>query len=1039
MSLFALLGVAIPALSTEASAFDSDSQEDDNVFGAETQSFVLQPAACQASPPDGHIRETTQASGPAATEDEISKQSCREESFRLGLSDSSHLQDPLQALVLESTQAFVSVEATQLYAESSHANPTSSRKDSVLEATQAYGEEEEEEPAMCSVVPEREGQGAFSLEPTQAYISDPRHDSEEETDDDEQRAIATEETQPFYVPTSEPLTMAETQPMCAPEEEEEEEVVTFPVSTAVRVKVRPKSETEEGGEASSAVTSQGRPFRGAPSLAETQPMCTSDDRESDQEDSFPGQRKRKAQQLQSEDEQTQPLTSSEQPLVETQPLQSADEDQAPPGSEFFREDNPVAVLRTKPALITSDLPETQLMITGEDDESEESISFSALPRRKAKPLQSSEEDTQRLAVGESSVFETQPMNSGEDGDGVDSVLGTGVTNAKPPQILEEKTQLVTNSESIRETQLVEAEAGSSSSSGGKRGTRARSRNVPAQRHEPSRRRTRGGKDAVRGTSESSGEDEEEEQPKEAGGMKRRQRRNDVDKNEPDISPIKKQGKPRLGEKRNDPGLTQDEGRKEADQREKMEIKEEKERIEADDAQRPQWEKIERERKEEEERAEGSQKEREDKERLEHEKELKERLEGEKHARMSSDRKDQEEKERREHDENLEREGQRPSARQQSGAKELDAVGSSEFGKVTERPSARGRRAARRTAAADSAAPTNDDVPASRTRSRSNSSNSVSSERSASSLQVQESRGRGRGRGASDPPRAVASRRSSRRKTVAALPTQVDSSGVSGGHSSLNQSSQGRGRVSRQPPRGGRAEADSASPAISQSDLKTPTRGRKSNKPESFHERDKAASQQASTARGRCRSRSNGSETAEAEGCSSQGQRCASEGPKKNARARSQKAAESEAEVVPEPPVATNLDGTKELRKGRKRESEANTEGDSGSRSKSFKGEQKEPMPGEAEETAKHQANEVPVQAKRRGRASTAQRKKIPKASDPGAGVEESKERTAEEAAERGPGRPSVAQEKIKEEQLDAEPSVELHARVLEPEVTNQPG
>lgn len=1063
MSVFPLLGVAIPALRTEALACDSDSQEDENVFGAETQSFVLQPGACQAS------------------RSEISRQSCREESFRLGLSDSSHLQDPLQALAMESTQAFVSVEATQGYAATSHANQTSSTNDSEPEATQAYGEEEE--PAICSVVPEREGRGDFSLEPTQAYVSDPCSGSEEETDDDEKRAIATDETQPFYVPTSATLAMAETQPMCA----SEEEAVKFPVSTAVRVKVSSRNETEERGEHSKAVTSQERPFGEVLSLAETQPMCTSDDGESDDEDSFPGQRKRKTKQLQIEDEQTQPLTSPEQSLVDTQPLRSAEENQAPPGREAFREDNSVAVLQNsealqkKPAVITSDLPaaETQLMITGEDEEREESISFLALPRRTAKPLRYLEEETQRLAVCESSVFETQPMNSGEDGDGEDSLPGTGITKAKPPQILEEKTQL-------------EAEAGSSGSNvGGERGARARSRKVPTQHEEPSRRGTRGRKKAAsaaapRGKSKSGAEekeDEEEEHPKEAGGMKSRQQRNVMVRYEPDISPIKKQGELNLGERRNDTDLrqhlreTSEEERKEADEREKMEqekmyleLKEEKERIEAENAQRLrlEWEraereKIERERKEQEERAEKRQKdtkEREDKERLEHEREEgedKEGLGGEKHARMSSDRKDQEEKEmleseRREHGENLERDVQHHSARQESEAKELDSVETSEKGKVMEekileedkaKVTTRGRRAPRRTAATepakDSAASKNDDVPARRTRSRSNSSNSVSSERSASSVHMQESRGRGRGRGArrtSDPPQAVASRRSNRRTTVAAHPTQVDSCEVSDGSGGLNQSSQGRGRASRQRPRGGTAEADSVSPAVIQSDLKTTTRGRKNSKAESSPETEKADSLQATTSRGRWRSSSNGSETAEAEGCSNQGPRCANEGSKKNVRGRSHKPAKSEAVVVPGSPAASKLDETKELRKGRKRESEANTEDDSGSRSKLFKGEEKEPTSGKAEEAANPQAqHEVSVQAKRRGRASTAQTKKIPTAAHTEPGVEESNARTVEEAVERGRGRPSVSQKKTKEEQLDTETSVGQHARVLEPEVT----
>lgn len=1085
VSLCPLLGVAIPALRIEALAFDSDSQEDENVAVAETQSFVLQSRACRASWSHGDIRETTQASGPATTEDEIIKQSCGEALFRLGLSDSSHLQDPLQALVMESTQAFVSVEATQLYEASSHANQTSSTNDSQLEATQAYGKEEEEEkePAICSAEPEREGGGDFSLEPTQAYVSEPYHDSDE-TDDDEKRAVAPDEAQPFYVPTSAILAMAETQPMCA-SKGEEEEVVKFPVSSAGQVKVGSESETGERGEHRRAMASQERPFRECLSLAETQPMSTSDDRESDEEDSFPRQRKRKTKQLQSEEEQTQPLTCSEQSLIKTQPLQSADETPAPPGREAFQEDRPVAglpnsqMLQRKPALTTSDLAETQLMITGEDEESEESISFLTRPRRTAKPLRQLEEETHTPIIPEASGCETQPIDSLEDGGGVDLLPGTGITKAKPVLIPEEKTRPLANPESS-ENPLLEAEA---ESGGSKRGTRARSRNVSTRHEEPSRRRTRGRKDvlaaAPRGKSKSGGDErkeEEEEHPKEAGGRKSRRQRNDMENKEPDISPKKNQGEPSLGEKRNEPDLkphlrenSEEERKEPGEEMEQeqihLEIKEEKERIEAENAQtlRLEWEraekeKMEKERKEQEEKAERrqkdtQQKEREDKERSEHERAERgdeERLEGEKNARMSSGREEQEKKEmleseRREHDD---REVQHHSARQESKAKELDSVGSSEKGKETEETilqeqkeehkaneSARGRRAARRTAAAEPAkdsASANEDVPARRTRSRSNSSNSVSSERSASSVITQESRGRGRGRGArrtSDCPHALVSRSSNRRRTVARHPTQVDSKDVSGGlftsDSSLNQSSQGRGRGGRQPPGGRAAEAGPVSLAVSQGKLQTATRGKKINKPESSHEREKADSQQAAASRGRWRSSSNGSETAEAKG------RCrANEESNQKVRGRSCKAAKGGVVLVPGSSAACHLE--LELKKGRKRESEANSEDGPGTSSKIFKVEEKEPASGEAGEAATHPAQtEVPVLAKRRGRMSAAQTKTAPRAAEAGPGV---KDRTAKEAAERGRGRLSADQKKTEAEPEDTETSAEQHERVLQPEV-----
>lgn len=1036
--------MAIPALRTEALAFDSDNQEDENnVVWAETQSFVVQ-------------TETTLACHPGTTEDETGKQSCREESFRLGLSDSSHLQDPLQALAMERTQAFVSVEASQLYAAKSHANQTSSE----LEATQSYVSDQ--------II------GSF-------------HGPEDETDDEEKRAIATDETQPFYAATSATLAMAETQPMCASEEEEKD--VKFTVSTAVRVKVRSMNETEAREEHSKTVGSQERPFAEVLPLAETQPMCTSNDRESNEEYSFPGRRKRKTKRLQIEEKQTQPLTSLELSLDETQPLQSADENLAAPGSEAFHGGSSAGAFRNSGAL------HKKLALT-----------TSGRPAVETKPLRYLKEETLTLSVTESSVGETQPMKS-EEGDGGDSLPGTEIAKAKPSQILEEKTHLLTNSEfSICEAQVLEAEAGDSGSNvGDKRGTRARSRNVSNQRDETSRRRTGGRKKAAsaaaaRGKSKSSGEerekeqeDEEEEHPTEAGGLKSSRLRNDVNKNELAISPMTTEGEPSLGKKKGGTDVRQrlredsEEERMEADESEKMEqegvhLEVDEERTEAEKAQRlriecerAEREKLERERKEQEGRAEGrlkdtEQKEREDKASLEHERaerEDKVRLEREENTRMSSDRKDKEKEvqecKRREHGQNLEREVWQHSARREIEAKELDSVESAEKGKVTggetlqdhqeqkeeeeAKVSARGQRAARKKANNSAAWINDDDVPARRTRSRSNSSNSVSSERSASSVHTQESTGRGRGRRArrtGDPPHAVASRSSSRRKTAAAHPTQEDAYEASGdffrsgcSNSSLNQSSRGRGRVSRQRARGGAAEANSVSPAISQRNLETPTRGRKSSKAESSHETEKADPRQASTSRGRWRSDDHGSETAGAGGCSSQGSHWANEEPEKNIREGSHEEAKGEAEVLPGSPAAGSLDETMTLGKGRKRQSQANADDDPASNSKLFKcggGE-----PGVAEEEAKHQAQkELPAQAKRRGRASTAQTKNTPKTSDTGPGVAERNDRMAGEAVERGRGWPSVAQRKAKEEQLSTETSADQHAPAVEPQVSRWP-
>lgn len=1057
------VGAGAPALRTQALDWDSDSQEEENIVVAETQPFVPQTRACRGSRSEGHIREATQTSGLDSAEDEISKQACMEESFQLGLSESSHIQDPVAAADMESTQAFVSVEANQLYASMNASEP---------DAAQADGDQEEE-PATASALPGREGWENLALEATQAYLSDPYHESEEETDDEEKRSITADETQPFYGPGSATLAMAETQPMCVFEEEED---MKLPVPTAVQVKVRDQNEPEERAERSEAAVAQRRPLKEDLSLAETQPMCTRHDSESDDEDSFPGLRKRKTKQiLQIEDEQTQPLTSSEQSTVGTQPLQTGDQDLAPGGSEAFHQDNPVAAQRRgAAALISSDLSTaaTQLMTTGDDEESDEADAV--LPRREAKPPQHREDEPQ-AAVCEPSLFKSQPGISGENDDGVDSLPGTERTKKQPSQILEERLQLLTNStSSTHETGVLETkeEAGTSGSKvNGRRGTRATSRKVSTQCDEASRRTTRGLKDrsaaARRGTSKSGGEkkdeleDKEEEHTNDSGGI---QSRNDVDvfnKTEQDVSQVQKQEEPSLG------------GGTELRQQENMEKEteegEENERIETELSNRLEWEraereKIERKEKEQWERAgriqkdteqlEREKKDLEDKERLERDKaerEEKERLEREKNVLMANEQTEQEEKEmleseRRKHDENLGREDQQREAKEVDGredqlTEEKTVKKQEQKAEKKAKVSARGRRAAQRTPVRDTSVSANDDVPARRTRSRSNSSNSVSSERSALSVNLQESRGRGARRTSDPPPRVVASRSSTRRKTVAAHPTHGhsnDDTGRTGGrlrsdssNSSFNQSPQGQGRGGRQRTRGGKAEA--VSPAVSQGNPKPVSRGRKNTRAQSSSEAEKAGSQKATTSRGQRRSSSNGSGPTEARGSSNQGELIGNEESlqsKKNVRGRSHKATKREAVVAPQSPAVSSPGETKELRKGRKRGAEANTDMDSDRSSKFIKGGEMEETPGEAEEAPKQAQDEIPAPAKRRSRASVAQAKKPLTPSGPE--LKEANERIVEK---RGRGRLAAGQKQKGEEQEGAEVSAEQRARVLEPEVT----
>lgn len=1036
---------------------------------AETQSFVLQTRACGGSRSGGHIRGATQTPALESADDEISKQS-----FQLELTESSQIEDPGAAADMESTQAFVSVEATQLYAATSSMN-----------AAQADGGQGEE-PATGSAVPERAAWENLALEATQAYLSDPYHDpEEEETDDEEKRSITAAETQPFYGPASATLAMAETQPMCALEEED----IKHPVSTAVQVKVRAKNGTEERAEQSEAAGAQGRPLKVDPSLAETQPMCTSEVRESGDEHSFPGLRKRETKELQVEDEQTQPLTSSEQSCVETRPLQTVDQDLAPGGSAAFHQDNPAAAQRRevlqyeeeKPAaLIGSDLATaaTQLMTSGDDEEGDDADALLALPRRKAEPPQHQEDETQPAVC--------QPMISGENEDGVGSLPGTEMAKVKPSLILE-RIQLPHETGGLE----TEAEAGTSGSKvNGRRGTRANSRKVSTQCDEPSRRPKRGRKDssaaARRGTSKSGEdkdeelEDKEEEHTNGAGGI---QSRNDVEvlnKTEQNISQIQKQEEPSLGEQRGGAGRRQPENMEK--ERKETEEGEENKGIETELSNRLEWERaervtIERKGKEQWERAgriqkdseqlEREKKDEEDKERLEPhkaEREEKERLKKEKKVLMANRQTEQEEKEmleseRRKPDENLGREDQQPSARQEREAKEVGRKEGSEKEKLTEektgkkqeqkeeneaKVSARGRRAARRTAAAktgpvtDRCVSPNDDVPARRTRSRSNSSNSVSSERSALSVNLLESRGRG-ARRSSDPPRVVAPRSSARRKTVAALPAQGGSNGDTGSTGGLlrpnssNSSFHQEGPGSRQHTRGGKAEADS--PAVSQSHPKTVTRGRRNTKAQPSNDAEKAGSQQATTSRGQRRSSSNGSGPTEAKGSSNQGELINNEESlqsKQNVRGRNHKRG---AVVAPQSPAVSSPGEAKGLSKGRKRGSEANAGIDADRSSKLMrKGEEIEQAPGEAEEAPKQAEDEIPAPAKRRSRASVALTKNPLNPSGPG--LKGANERIVEEPVEKGGrGRLAVGQRQKGEEQEGAEVSAEQRARVLGPEVT----
>ncbi|XP_074509338.1 mediator of DNA damage checkpoint protein 1 isoform X2 [Sebastes fasciatus] len=1136
-----LRGAIAPAARPLELSSCSDSQEDDFVLD-ETQSFILQTRDC--NPPEDHTMEPTQSFSLESSSDGKGEQSSRGGSFQLGLTDSSHLQAQARALAMESTQAFVSVvggvnlEDTQAYAAVSNADRTSLENDSNLE-----------EPGRCSVMSAKEGQVDLALEATQAYISEPCSDSEDETDEDERNHAATAETQPFLFDTSSTLAVAETQPMSAFEEEESLD------------KENPTSSVLQHGEAAQP---QKRHLSAALSVAETQPMHISEDEESDDEDLIPGPQKRKEKPLQLEEEQTQTLTNSDLSLVETQPVHIG-------------------------------VGETQPMATSGNEESDEEDSIPSPLKRKAKQLRPEDEQTQTLTNSDLSLVETQPvhigvgesqpMDAGDDGesDEEDSIPGPRKRKAKSQRIQEEETQPLTHSEaSTVETKTgkgKQSEAGTSgTTTRGRRGTRARLREdeEQAESSEPPKRQTRGknkvlpttrgGRGKPRPDEEESEEEEEVEQAKRARGKKsmRQQKDNEEkrlaterNKHAENNNLIKEQ-EDKLERERKEKEeqervqaenaerlrLEQERAEKERIERERKE-QEEKER--ADKAQKEKEEQLERERKEKEEkerleckkaereekeRIENERKEKEEKERLEtskreleerlererteqdhqarlemeakekeereekerKEKEEKERLQREKaereeKERIEKERKEKEEKERletskRELEERLERERkeQEHQARLEREAKEKEERERVEKEKQdkeakekqikeqeeNQKTPARSRRAARRTIAApcttepERAISAEDDVPARRTRSRSNSSNSVSSERSASSVSTRGSRGRGRGRGVkrtSGPPPAAVARSSNRRRTVAAGPTQQDSNDISpqgvlsrsNSTNSLNSeiticsvSSQSRGRGGRLRGRG--RKTDSIPPINSQSDHsltpKPRARGRKAEESsnEVKHEDDekeKADSQQASTTRGRRRANANSSDpTADKEDPSSQ--ECATEESLLHKRGRGQKAVKSETVEAPVAPATSDGDEAKEKRKGRKRELEANREEFSSSSSKIPKGKEKAQTTeaAEEEEAKGETKDEIGVQAKRRGRASSAQAKKNVKEPPTVVEVKEESEKMEEWAVDRrGRGRTSVVLKKKKEQQEDSGASVDQdpHMEASEPQ------
>uniref|UniRef100_A0A3B3C609 Mediator of DNA damage checkpoint protein 1 n=1 Tax=Oryzias melastigma TaxID=30732 RepID=A0A3B3C609_ORYME len=423
--------VASSAVRPVAHSPCSDSQEEEDLEVAETQFFGHQPGIGQSS---------------ASKAD---KRSSRGDSFQLDLSDSGHLQSQGRAGTTESTQAFVftegapNMEDTQVYA------AVTAGDESNMEATQVYGDEEE--PAQCSEVP---GKTDLAFEATQAYISEPSHISAGATLSN----IAEAETQlmPSSVkersleknnlacsspePTSRTgnekerrehveaacMSVAETQPMCTSEYEEREDELLLPAVQKRRGMSIP-------------------PYSSSLSLSETQPLAADDNRESDEY--FRAQRSEAKQQLSDTDE-TQRLTDTQVSSTTETQLYSVNEDDddadSAPGLQRRK---------TKPL----QLDESPNVETHDSELSDEEDSIPCFRKHKAKPLQSEEESTQPLVSSEASAVDS--LSGGteldQEGDNEDSAPALRKRKAKELHSEEEKeTQPLTNSEGscLSETQ-----------------------------------------------------------------------------------------------------------------------------------------------------------------------------------------------------------------------------------------------------------------------------------------------------------------------------------------------------------------------------------------------------------------------------------------------------------------------------------------------------------------------------------------------------------------------------------------------------------
>ena len=331
----------VPAPRLMVSTSFSDSQGEDDFVVAETQSFIVDNRDQQASPSGNYTLDETQPFIPQGTSmhEEDEDGTSRDTSFQLGLSDSIHLQPQAQALVTESTQAFVlsdgdvNLEDTQVYPTTPSVDGSSMELDSDLEETQNYAGSAGSSRRSAGHGIER--QVDFALAATQPYISESHSDEEDEEnaeDEEETTDINTAETQLMCFPSGFTLATAETQPMC--EVQEECNMPTKPL-------LADKAERVDG---------EGTPpvEAGTTCGAATQPMAMSEAEESDEEDSIPAPRKRSAMSRRLvEEEDTQDMTGSVPTAAETRPVSSTSSSSTSSDESKEEEDKPPSLKRMR--------------------------------------------------------------------------------------------------------------------------------------------------------------------------------------------------------------------------------------------------------------------------------------------------------------------------------------------------------------------------------------------------------------------------------------------------------------------------------------------------------------------------------------------------------------------------------------------------------------------------------------------------------------------------------------------------------------------